>query len=168
MPSRPNLRLHWPVITRTSPTQFTAGAASTFLYVYGQNLVPGSSIQWNGVSLTTGYGFSSTSGYYLAKDLPASLLANAGTASVTVINPAVTPAVSNVLSVPIVNPPPPTLTSLSSTLVPVNTATTLTLNGSNFTSATTVALNGVAIPSTYSNSTQMTVTLPASAVLTPA
>ncbi len=156
-----------PVITRTSPTQFTAGAATTYLYVYGQNLVPGSSIQWNGVSLTTGYGFSSSSGYYLVTDLPASLLAIAGTASVTVTNPAVTPSVSNVLSVPIINPPPPTLTSLSSTLVPVRTATTLTLYGANFTSATAVAVNGVTIPSTYSYSSQMTVTLPASAVLTP-
>ena len=156
-----------PVITRTSPTQFTAGAASTYLYVYGQNLVPGSSIQWNGTTVATSSSFSSTNGYYLYTYLPASLLATAGTASVTVTNPAVTPSVSNVLSVPIVNPPPPTLTSLSSTLVPVNTATTLTLYGTNFTSATTVAVNGVTLPSSYSYSSQMTVTLPASAVLTP-
>ena len=124
-------------------------------------------VQWNGTSLSTAYVTSPSSGLYLIGTVPASLLTSTGTASITVSTPTAMVPVSNALPLTIANPPAPTLTSLSSTLVPVNTATTLTLYGTNFTSAATVAINGVIVPSTYSYSSQITVTLPASAVLTP-
>jgi hypothetical protein len=156
-----------PTISQTFPAQFTAGSASTSIEIVGNHLAPGETVQWNGTNLPTGYGFSSTYGYYLVATVSANLLTATGTAFVTVDNASATPPLSNTISVPIVNPPPPTLTSLSSTLVPTNTSTPLALSGTGFTPATTVAVNGVTIPSTYLNINQIAVSLPASAVLTP-
>ena len=156
-----------PIISQVSPTQLTANSTSTYIYVYGSNLVPGETVQWNGMNLPTGYGFNTSSGYYLVGTVAANLLAAAGTASITVDNTSTTPPVSNVLSVSIVNPPPPTLTSLSTTLAPINTNTTITLSGTGFTPTSTVALNGVKIPTSSIYTTQIRATIPASAIATP-
>ena len=156
-----------PIITQASPTQFIAGSGQTTIAVFGANLTSTSVVQWNGTPLSTAYVTNTYYRLYLIGTVPPSFLTSIGTASITVSSPTATIPVSNALSVAVANPPSPTLTSLSSTLVPVNTATTLTLYGTNFTSATTVAVNGVIVPSTYSYSNQMTLTLPASAVLTP-
>jgi hypothetical protein len=156
-----------PIISQVYPTQFTSGSASTYLEVFGTNLTPGSIVQWNGTNLPTGYGYNNNSGYYLVATVSTTLLATSGTASITVDDASSTPPVSNALSVQIVNPPPPTLTSLSAYLVPINKATSLTLYGTGFTAATTVALTGVTVPSTDNAPTQMTVSIPASAVLAP-
>ena len=156
-----------PVISSVSPTQLTTGSASTQIEVYGSNLVPGSIVQWNGTNLPTGFGYNNVSGYYMLATVPSNLLTTSGTAFITVDDASATPPVSSAFSLPIVNPPPPTMTSLSTNLIPTNTATSLTMYGTGFTPSTTVMLNGVTVPSTYNYPTQMTVSLPASAVLAP-
>jgi hypothetical protein len=158
-----------PVLTQVSPTSFLAGSAVSEIYVYGSNLTAQSVIQWNGTALSTGYGtIYSGAGYtyYLAATVPANLLTTVGTASITVSAPTA-PALSNALPVSIVNPPAPTLTSVSPSSGPINTTTSVTLFGTGFTAASTVAFNGTNVAATYVNSTQLTVALPASSVTLP-
>lgn len=158
-----------PVITTVSPTSFLVGSNSSNLYVYGTSLTSTSKVQWNGTALTTNL-ITSTSMYgtttYLVAQVPGSLLATAGTVSITVNTPSAS-ADSNALTVNVTNPPAPTLTSISPTAVPINTTTTLTLVGTGFTSASTVAMNGSNLSSTYVNATTLTATVPASSVALP-
>jgi hypothetical protein len=156
-----------PVITSVSPTQFIAGSSASSVAVFGTNLTLNSVVLWNGSALTTTSFFNSYYGNYLVGAVPASLLASVGTASVTVSNPTSTPALSNALSISIVNPPAPTLASISPASGPINTAATITLVGTGFTAASTVGFNGVNLAATFNGSTSLTVTLPASSVATP-
>ena len=66
-----------------SQTSATAGGAAFTLTVTGSNFVSGSVVRWNTVALTTVF-VSSTQ---LTATVPASDIATAGTASVTVFNP---------------------------------------------------------------------------------
>ncbi|RSL17884.1 uncharacterized protein DUF11 [Edaphobacter aggregans] len=157
-----------PIIAKISPAQLIVGSADTNIQIVGTNLTGGATVQWNGTNLPTGYGFSSSNGNYLIATVSANLLAAIGTANISVTNASATPSVSNTITVQIVDPPPPTLTSLSTTLAPVGKAVTITLNGTNFTPASTVALNGVNVPTTFSSYTsQITAAIPATALLTP-
>jgi trimeric autotransporter adhesin len=164
-----------PVITQVSPSQFIAGSAASSITLYGTNFVQQvagstyfvtSTVLWNGTPLTTsGYGSGSTQSLFA--QVPANLLTSAGTANITVSSTASTPATSNAVTVTIVNPPPPTLTSLYPSSGPINTQETITLSGTGFSSGSTVALNGTTISSKYLNSSQLTVTVPASGLAVP-
>jgi hypothetical protein len=164
-----------PVITSVSPTQLVVGSGATYIYVYGTGLytqlssgqyVLTSSVLWNGTPLTvvSAYIYGNGTAADVAQ-VPASLLTTAGTAIITVNSSTSTPAVSNALSLPIVNPPPPTLTSLSPNAGPINKATTVTLYGTGFTANSTVAMNGTNIAATFVSSTELTVLIPASSLL---
>jgi uncharacterized repeat protein (TIGR01451 family) len=155
------------VFTGSQPTQFIAGSAASYIYIYGTNLTSNSVISWNGASLPTGYALSGTSILYLYAGVPASLIANVGTASIIVTNSLASPPVSASFSVPIVNPPAPTVTSLSASAVPIGVSTPIFIYGTNFTAKSVVALNGINLPTTYSNSGQLGVTLPATSVSLP-
>jgi hypothetical protein len=126
-------------------------------------------VQWNGAALTTGY-VRLISGTFVTTALvaivPAADLISVGSATITVNTPGATPSISNSVSVNIVNPPVPTLTSLSHTGGPVGTPAAETLTGAGFTAATTVAINGQTMPSTFVNSTQLTANFPAAALAT--
>lgn len=143
-----------------------------YLNVYGTGLTTSSTIQWNGTTLpgpfSYGYGYSGTATQiYVIASVPATLLATAGTASVTATTPTAVQPVSNALPVSIVNPPAPTLTAISPSALPVNTAATITLTGANFTSSTSAALNGISIPTTYVSSTSLTIAVPAASLSVP-
>src|SRR2546430_2572828 len=71
-----------PTISSLSPTCATAGGPQFTLTVNGTNFVSGSTVNWNGTPLTT-----SGSSTQLTATVPASLIATAGTASVTVVTP---------------------------------------------------------------------------------
>jgi hypothetical protein len=165
-----------PVITQVSPTQFLVGSGDTTIIVAGTNLFPQSgstlsssspAILWNGTALANQEESYSYSGEALVATVPASLLTSVGTATITVNSPESSPAVSNAMTVTIVNPPAPTLTSISPSVGPINTAATVTLNGTGFTSSSTVAVNGTDIAATFVNSTQLTVAVPASSIALP-
>lgn len=164
-----------PVITQVSPAQLIAGSGATNITVYGSNLYEmigtntyfvTTTVLWNGTPLTGGF-VQIGSNPAITATVPASLLTSTGTANITVSSIASTPAVSNALPVTIVNPPPPTLTEIYPSGGPINTATSITLEGTGFTSASTVALNGVTIPSSYVDSSELTATVPATAVQVP-
>jgi hypothetical protein len=73
-----------PQLTGVTPNSATAGAATLTLAASGSGFISSSVLQWNGSGLTTTY-VSSTS---LTAQLPASDLASAATANITVQNPA--------------------------------------------------------------------------------
>jgi len=73
-----------PTISALSPSSGSQGGPAFTLTVLGTNFVSGSSVQWNGSSLTTTFQGSSTQ---LTASVPASLIANSSTANVRVVNP---------------------------------------------------------------------------------
>ena len=171
-----------PVITEVGPSQFVVGSGPTSITIYGSNLFPEifegtgfvsfpfpSSVTWNGTALTVeGFGFNGTpSNETIFAEVPASLVASIGTASIIVTNPASVPATSSPFTITIANPPAPTLTSISPGGGPIDTATAVSLDGTGFTASSTVALNGNNISSKFVDSGQLNVTIPASAITTP-
>ncbi len=80
-----------PNLTNLSPNSAIAGGQSFTLTVNGTNFVNGSMVRWNGTNRTTTF----VGGTQLTAQIPASDLATAGTASVTVFNPAPGGGVSN-------------------------------------------------------------------------
>jgi hypothetical protein len=89
-----------PVTMSTTPGAATAGGAAFTLNVSGANFVPGAVVRWNGANRTTTY-LSSTQ---LTASIPASDIAAAGTASISVFNPAPGGGTSNSQSFVVNNP----------------------------------------------------------------
>jgi hypothetical protein len=73
-----------PTLISISPSSATHGGAAFTLTATGTNYVSNSVIEWNGVKLITKYVGSTT----LTATVPAADIKTAGTASVTVVNPA--------------------------------------------------------------------------------
>jgi hypothetical protein len=148
-----------PTITSLNPTLAIAGSAFT-LTINGANFTAASTSQLGAAALTTTY-VSSTQ---LTAVVPASLVPTAGTMSVTVSTASGTSPAAALT----VNPPAPTITSLSSTSTVAGGADfTLTINGSNYLSGTlaTVAIwNYTPLATTYVTSTQLTAVVPASLI----
>src|SRR5216110_210316 len=90
-----------PTTTSISPNCTTAGSADFTLTVNGTNFVSTSTVNWNGAPLATSF-VSSTQ---LTATVPASLVATAGTASVTVANPSPGGGTSNAQTFTIANTP---------------------------------------------------------------
>ncbi|MBB5066078.1 chitobiase/beta-hexosaminidase C-terminal domain-containing protein [Granulicella mallensis] len=145
-------QLPTPVISSISPTFASAGGAAFTLTVNGTNFVSGSTVQWSGTALATTYG----SATQLTAAVPASLIASAGTANVTVaqasgVSAATTFTINNV---------GPTITALNPSSGAAGTSVTIT--GTNFTGAT--AVNFGATPATSFNvnsATSITAVAPA-------
>lgn len=168
-----------PVLSSVFPAQFIAGSGAAYITVEGSNLIqaPNSeqeyltaTVLWNGTPLTTVGGFYQAnypSYQEITAAVPANLISAVGSANISVTSLTSTPAVSNVLPVAIMNPPVPTITSLSPNAGPIGTAASIALQGTGFTANTTVALNGVTIPSTYTSSGELTATIPASSLALP-
>ena len=79
------------------PDTRSPGAAGFTLTVNGTGFVSGATVNWKGTALATTFVSSSR----LTASVPSSDVAKAGTASVTVINPAPSSSTSNVVSFPI-------------------------------------------------------------------
>ena len=159
-----------PVITGLSAASIVAGSAATSIEVTGTGFTTNTVVQINGSALPTSYanvytgtGFATA----LFAIIPASDLAAIGTASITAYTSNATPGGSNAMTINIVSPPVPTLTSLYPSGGPLNTVSAETLTGTGFTATTTLSLNGQTIPSTVVSSTQITATFPASALAIP-
>ena len=163
-----------PVITSTNPSSFIISNVGSSIYVYGTGLTTTSTIQWNGTNLATYYsygtvynGITYVSSYYLYAAVPASLLATAGTASVTVYSPTALTTISNAVTININNPPVPTLTGISPGAGAIATDAKVTLTGTGFTSSSVVSYKGTPLPTTYGSSGSLTVTIPGTMNLFP-
>jgi hypothetical protein len=116
-------------------------------------------VQWNGQGLST-----SGSGPLTAQ-VPASLIATAGTASVTVVT--ADGVTSNAL--PFTIGPAATITSLSPSTANVGSAAfTLTVTGQNLAPGATVSWNGQSLSTTFVSSTTLTAQVPANLLTTAA
>ena len=145
-----------PTITSLSPATLPAGSPGFTLTVNGSGFVTGSVVNWNGTALPTTF-ISSTQ---LTAAVPASDVANIGTAKVTVTNP------GNIMSNSsnfVITVPPPVITTLSPNTAPAGGPSfTMTITGSGFTGGSYVYWNGAPLATTYVSGTTLKVTVPAS------
>jgi hypothetical protein len=153
-----------PTITAINPSSAVAGSGGFTLTITGTNFVNGSVVRWNGSPRTTTF-VSSTR---LEAAIPASDVATAGTANVTVFNPAPGGGTSNTATFTIqASNPVPTITAINpSSAVAGSGGFTLTITGTNFVNSSVVRWNGSDRPTTFVSSTQLTAAIPASDVAT--
>jgi hypothetical protein len=145
-------------VASLSPSSAIAGGSSLTLSVTGTGFVNGSTVQWNGSSLTTSYQSSTQ----LLASVAANLIASPGNASVSVLNPG--GVISNATTFTI-NSPAPIITSLSPNSASAGAAAfTLTVNGSGFQNNSTVQWNGSAIATNFVNAGQLSTAIPASLI----
>jgi hypothetical protein len=167
------------VLTFVSPSSATVGSQGFTITANGSGFVTGAVILWNGTALTT----TLVSAAQLTAPVPASDLATAGTAQVSVqipgsaqsatqnVNNTTTTEISNAVLFTIGAAPgtPPAVTSLSASTTSAASTPfcspqgfTLTVNGTNFTSDAVVNWNGAPQASTFVSATQITAAIPAS------
>lgn len=144
-----------PTLSSLSPNNTNAGGSSFTLTVNasGSSFVSGATVYWNGTPLTTSY---VNTGQVTATVL-ASMIASAGTASVTATNPS--SVASNSLTFTINAASAPTLSSLSPNSATAGSgAFTLTVNasGASLVSGATVYWNGSPLTTTYVSTSQVT------------
>jgi uncharacterized protein (TIGR03437 family) len=149
-----------PVISSISPATAIGGSAAFTLVVNGTGFFAGSVVQWNGSSRTT----TAVNSTQLKAAISATDLAAAGTAQVTVVNPAPGGGVSASAVFTISAPNPlPLLTSISpSSAFSGGAALTLTVSGSGFVNGSVVNWNGAARTTTFVNATQLQAAISAS------
>ncbi|MEO6725902.1 MAG: IPT/TIG domain-containing protein, partial [Blastocatellia bacterium] len=150
-----------PVITLLSPSSGVAGGPAFQLTVTGTNFAPGSVVRWNGVDRPTTVDNTTQ----VTAQIPASDIASAGTATITVFSPAPGAGLSNAVTFTITEAarPLPRIISINPANALVGSAAiTLTVTGTNFVTDSVVRWNGQARPTTFVNSTQLTAQIPAS------
>ncbi|NOT54591.1 MAG: hypothetical protein HOP18_08305 [Deltaproteobacteria bacterium] len=154
-----------PTTTTLSPTTVTAGSAAFTLTVTGTNFIRNSVVRWNGADRATTY----RSATQVTASITAADILSAGTAVVTVFNPAPGGGTSNPQMFTVPWPPPivPVLSSMfPATAVIGGPGFTLAVNGTNFDrtkpGSPAVRWNGVDRTVTYRGSTQLLVSIPAS------
>ena len=151
-----------PTVSSLSPSTAVAGSAAFTLTVNGAGFVNGASVQFNGSSrATTFVGTTQITAAILASDI-----ATAGTANVTVTNPAPTtgPSTPQLFAISSPNNPVPTISSLGATHAPGGAAFTLAVNGTNFQAKSVVNFNGKPETTTFVSATKLSAAIPASDV----
>ena len=130
----------FPVITSLSPSSATAGGSAFTLTVNGTTFDQSSVIYWNGTALTTSHTVSSGLTTAISATVPASDIASAGSATVTVYTPSPGGGTSSGVTFGI-GGGTPTITSVSpNPATGSNSGQTLTINGSGFVSGAQVNL----------------------------
>ena len=153
-----------PTETSLSPTSATAGGAAFTLTLNGTGFVSTSVVKFNGAAKTTTF----VSATQLTAAITAADIATAGTATVTVTNPAPGGGTSGNLSFTISAVSGPTLSSIAPATATVSGAAfTLTLAGTGFVTGATVNFgsNPTITPSSVT-STQIVATIPAADIAT--
>jgi hypothetical protein len=152
-----------PAAASLSPTTTIAGGSAFTLTVTGTNFVASSVVKWNGGSRKTTY----VSATQLQAAITAADIATAGSASVTVFNPAPGGGTSSPALPFTINNPLPTSASLSPTsIIAGGSAFTLTVNGTNFVAGSVVNWNGSGRKATYVSATQLQVAITAADIAT--
>ncbi len=147
-----------PTLANINPSSAIVGGAAFTLTLTGTNFISNSVVQWNGSNRPTTF-VSSTQ---LTAAIPASDIASAGMANVTVVNPAPGGGTSTARTFTI-NNPVPLLTSLNPSFAVMGSAGfTLTITGNGFVPNAVVRWNGADRPTTFNNGTQLTAAIPAS------
>ena len=146
-----------PVINSLSPSSATAGGPTFTLSVTGSGFVNGSTVQWAGSALATTFVNSTL----LTATVPSNLIATAGSANITVLNPGdiLSPAVSFTINAV------PSISSLSPASAIAGAPTfTLTVNGANFVAGAFVQWASTPLTTTFVSSSQLTASVPSNLV----
>ena len=152
-----------PAISSLSPSSSGVGAYGQVLTVNGSGFASGATVGFGGTQVGATYVSSSQ----LTVTVPNSVIAAAGTSSVTVTDPLPGANASNVSNAATFTVRSPVITSLSPTAATHGgPAFTLTVNGSSFVNGSTVQFNGTNYGTTFVSSTQLTAAIPASAITT--
>jgi hypothetical protein len=146
-----------PTLSSISPTSATAGGAAFTLTVNGAGFVASSVVKYNGVAKTT----TVKSASQLTAAITAADIATAGTAAVTVTNPAPGGGTSSSTQFTIDNSAVAISSVSPTSALAGGAAFTLTVNGSGFVSASTVKFNGVAKTTTFKSATQLSAAITA-------
>lgn len=142
-----------PSITSISPTSAIAGGPAFTLTVNGTGFQSGAVVQWNGNQLTTTF----VNGRRMTASVSANLIANVGTAQITVLSGGVT---SNAVTFTV--NAAPVISSISpNTATAGGSAFTLTVNGTAFSSGSVVNWNTATLSTRFVSATQLTATVPA-------
>ncbi len=152
-----------PSLAALLPASAPIGAGSFNLAVIGAGFNAQSVAQWNGANRVTT--FVSTTEVSVV--IPASDLGSAGTALVTVTNPAPGGGTSgqDIFEITGALNPVPVIATLSPPAAAINTgAFTLTVNGSGFVAASQVQWNGTNLATLYVGAMQLTAAVPAANV----
>ena len=149
-----------PALSQINPASTIAGSAAFTLTLEGMNFVNGSIVRWRGSDRATTY----MSNTRLTAAIPAGDIAQAGTADITVFNPAPGGGPSGSLSLIIREPNKlPQVTGLTpNPVVAGGQNFPLTVNGRDFVAGSTVRWDGNDRPTTFVNATQLTAAIPAS------
>jgi uncharacterized protein (TIGR03437 family) len=128
----------------------------------GANFINNSVVRWNGQDRPTTF----VNATQVTAQIPASDIATAGTAQVTVFNPAPGGGTSTALTFTITQPNPlPSISSLNPGSVTVGGAAfTLTVSGTNFIQPSRIRWNGAEVPTTFVSATQLTAQIAASLI----
>lgn len=154
-----------PIISGFNPDAVAAGSAAFTLNVIGSGFVPGAIVNWNGSPRQTTFVDSGR----LSADVSAADVANAGTANITVFNPAPGGGTSKPMAFTISSQPnpAPTLASLSPASIAAGSAPfTLAVNGTNFAPGAVVIWQGSPRQTTFVSNTQVTAQITAADVAT--
>jgi DNA-binding beta-propeller fold protein YncE len=147
-----------PTINSLDSTGAFVGGQAFTLTVYGLNFVASSVVRWNGIDRPTTVVISWCCGPLLTAQIPASDLAAAGTAAVTVFNPALGGGTSKAMNFTITGGANagPTIDSLSPSCAPQGTEVLtpyfnrqLLVHGQNFVAGSVVRWNGSDRPTTF-------------------
>ncbi len=150
-----------PTLGSISPTSATAGGSAFTLTANGTQFVSGASeVRWNGTALATTF----VSATQLTAAVPASLIAQGGTASVTVVTAVPGGGTSSAKSFAVMNVVP-SLTSISpSSVIAGNAGFTLTINGTGFGANASAFVEATALATTVVSPTQITALVPSTAI----
>lgn len=155
-----------PQLISLNPATAVEGGGPFTLTVSGTGFVSGAIVRWDGQNRATTF----VSATQLTAQIPATDIAGAGSAAVTVVNPSPGGGISSALGFTIASPanPTPTLTSISPTsVISGGAAFTLTITGGSFISGTRVEVNGSERVTTYQSPTQLTAAIPATDIASP-
>jgi hypothetical protein len=151
-----------PSISALSPASATAGSGAFTLTVDGTGFVAASRILFNGIALATTF----VSDAQLTASVPATDVAGAGSASVTVSSP--TPgggsSVASALTIGATNPVPVLTAIAPSTVTAGSAAFPITVTGTGFMPDSTVDWSGAILTTTYISATKLSASVPAAYV----
>ncbi len=151
-----------PGVVSLSPNSINAGGAAFTLSLSGKNFKPSTTVSWKGAALATRY----VSEMQLKALVPSGAIASAAIVMVAVTTPAPDGGSSNAVTFTVTSSNPvPTLASLSPGNINAGgPAFNLAINGSNFVSASTVKWNGNPLATSYISATQLSATIPQTAI----
>ncbi len=159
-PAKPALN-PFPTVSSLAPSSIQARSAAFSLLVSGAGFLSNSVVQWNG----TGRATSFVSATLLAASISGNDVLNAGTGSVTVVNPAPGGGVTPVTAFTITNPAPLITSIAPAAGTAGGNGITMAVNGQNFVSSSNVQWNGFSRGTNFVSSTQLTAVIPASDLL---